>query len=53
MASLWQLQDQSAFRPLHADVIVACGHLGVFAIREHVCHNKSGIAHRGRTRINH
>jgi hypothetical protein len=27
--------------------------LGVFVTREHVRHNKSGIAHRGRTRINH
>jgi hypothetical protein len=27
--------------------------VGVFVTREHVCHNKSGIAHRGRTRINH
>jgi hypothetical protein len=27
--------------------------LGVFVTREHVCHNKSGIAHRGRTGINH
>jgi hypothetical protein len=26
---------------------------GVFVTREHVRHNKSGIAHRGRTRINH
>jgi hypothetical protein len=28
-------------------------HWGVFVTREHVRHNKSGIAHRGRTRINH
>jgi hypothetical protein len=28
-------------------------HMGVFVTREHVRHNKSGIAHRGRTRINH
>jgi superfamily II DNA/RNA helicase len=27
--------------------------LGVFVTREHVRHNKSGIAHRGRTGINH
>jgi hypothetical protein len=27
--------------------------LGVFVTREHVRHNNSGIAHRGRTRINH
>jgi hypothetical protein len=27
--------------------------LGVFVTREHVRHNKSGIAHRGRARINH
>jgi hypothetical protein len=27
--------------------------LGVFVTREHVRHNKSGIAHQGRTRINH
>jgi hypothetical protein len=27
--------------------------MGVFVTREHVRHNKSGIAHRGRTRINH
>jgi hypothetical protein len=27
--------------------------LGVFVTREHVRHNKSGIAHRGRTRIYH
>jgi hypothetical protein len=27
--------------------------LGEFVTREHVRHNKSGIAHRGRTRINH
>jgi hypothetical protein len=26
---------------------------GVFVTREHVRHNKSGIAHRGRTGINH
>jgi hypothetical protein len=26
---------------------------GVFVTREHVRHNKSGIAHRGRARINH
>jgi hypothetical protein len=26
---------------------------GVFVTREHVRHNKSGIAHRGRSRINH
>jgi hypothetical protein len=26
---------------------------GVFVTREHVRHNKSGIAHRGRTRIKH
>jgi hypothetical protein len=32
----------------------AClGILGVFVTREHVRHNKSGIAHRGRTGINH
>jgi hypothetical protein len=27
--------------------------VGVFVTREHVRHNKSGIAHRGRTGINH
>jgi hypothetical protein len=27
--------------------------MGVFVTREHVRHNKSGIAHRGRTGINH
>jgi hypothetical protein len=27
--------------------------LGVFVTREHVRHNKSGIAHLGRTGINH
>jgi hypothetical protein len=27
--------------------------MGEFVTREHVRHNKSGIAHRGRTRINH
>jgi hypothetical protein len=27
--------------------------MGVFVTREHVCHSKSGIAHRGRTRVNH
>jgi hypothetical protein len=27
--------------------------LGVFVTREHVRHSKSGIAHRGRTGINH
>jgi hypothetical protein len=27
--------------------------MAVFVTREHVRHNKSGIAHRGRTRINH
>jgi hypothetical protein len=27
--------------------------LGVFVAREYVRHNKSGIAHRGRTRVNH
>jgi hypothetical protein len=27
--------------------------LGVFVTREHVRHNKSGIAHRGRTGMNH
>jgi hypothetical protein len=26
---------------------------GVFVTREHVRHNKSGIAHRGKTRISH
>jgi hypothetical protein len=30
-----------------------CSYLGVFVTREHVRHNKSGIAHRGRTGINH
>jgi hypothetical protein len=29
------------------------GILGEFVTSEHVRHNKSGIAHRGRTRINH
>jgi hypothetical protein len=27
--------------------------LGVFVTREHVRHNKSGITHRGKTRISH
>jgi hypothetical protein len=27
--------------------------MGVFVTREHVRHNKSGIAHRGRTRMYH
>jgi hypothetical protein len=26
---------------------------GVFVTREHVRHNKSGITHRGKTRISH
>jgi hypothetical protein len=34
-----------------ADIV--CDDLGVFVTREHVRHNKSGIAHRGRTGINH
>jgi hypothetical protein len=29
------------------------GILGVFVTREHVRHNKSGITHRGKTRISH
>jgi hypothetical protein len=28
-------------------------HMGVFVTREHVRHNKSGITHRGKTRISH
>jgi hypothetical protein len=32
---------------------IAIPFLGVFVTREHVRHNKSGIAHLGRTRINH
>jgi hypothetical protein len=37
------------------DTLIAPGviFLGVFVTREHVRHNKSGIAHRGRTGINH
>jgi hypothetical protein len=31
----------------------SCNFRGVFVTCEHVRHNKSGIAHRGRTRINH
>jgi hypothetical protein len=27
--------------------------MGVFVTREHVRHNKSGITHRGKTRISH
>jgi hypothetical protein len=27
--------------------------LGVFVTREHVRHNKSGITHRGKSRISH
>jgi hypothetical protein len=27
--------------------------MGVFVTREHVRHNKSGIAHRGKTRLSH
>jgi hypothetical protein len=34
-------------------VAVCLFFLGVFVTREHVRHNKSGIAHRGRTGINH
>jgi hypothetical protein len=32
---------------------IAAFYWGVFVTREHVRHNKSGIAHRGRTGINH
>jgi hypothetical protein len=31
----------------------APAYLGVFVTREHVRHNKSGITHRGKTRISH
>jgi hypothetical protein len=50
---------QEAVRKLQEKVIAACVGRGisflggVFVTREHVRHNKSGIAHRGRTRINH
>jgi hypothetical protein len=43
--------------PTHSSCLVSCLGmcilLGEFVTREHVCHNKSSIAHRGRTRINH
>jgi hypothetical protein len=35
-----------------AELLAVCL-LGVFVTREHVGHNKSGIAHWGKTRINH
>jgi hypothetical protein len=35
------------------DAEMAMPLMGVFVTREHVRHNKSGIAHRGRTGINH
>jgi hypothetical protein len=34
---------------VHASVV--CFILGVFVTREHVRHNKSGITHRGKTRL--
>jgi hypothetical protein len=33
--------------------VLPAANLGVFVTREHVRHNKSGITHRGKTRISH
>jgi hypothetical protein len=41
-----------AWRSELFDVHGGCLVMGVFVTREHVRHNKSGIAHRSRTRIN-
>jgi hypothetical protein len=34
-------------------LFILAANLGVFVTREHVRHNKSGITHRGKTRISH
>jgi hypothetical protein len=44
---------QRVLQHLLATLKLALYYMGVFVTREHVRHNKSGIAHRGRTRINH
>jgi hypothetical protein len=43
----------AAYDLCQASANSSLGPMGVFVTREHVRHNKSGIAHRGRTRINH
>jgi hypothetical protein len=50
-------QQQSWWNVGLCEACRACAELpliwGVFVTREHVRHNKSGITHRGKTRISH